>query len=151
MGTPGGRRWSLRRLAQEADVLPKVANDAAAEGVVDREHTSEYDVVLVRLYGALRRHVWPEEQRPANKEQGLRVWESIAIETARAALPDDVKPDSGLFISQTGCILATGPGEYCQALFGLAEAPFYYVPLGKWFTELPSQRETPSAEGVRVD
>lgn len=132
--------WSLRALAAEAKVLPKVARDAAEEGVIDSHHTVETDIVLVRLYGALKRLVWPEERRPANRDQGLRVWESITIETARAALPDDVASDTGLFIHQTGCTLATGPGEYCTALFKLADEPFYYAPLGKWFDELPSRR-----------
>ncbi|WP_438297555.1 hypothetical protein [Streptomyces sp. HUAS TT7] len=117
-----------------------MARDAAEEGVIDPNHTVESDIVLVRLYGALKRLVWPEERRPANTNQGLRVWESITIETARAALPDEVTSDTGLFIHQTGCTLATGPGEYCQALFRLADEPFYYAPLGRWFNELPSQR-----------
>jgi hypothetical protein len=136
----GPRGWSLRALAEEAHVLPKVARDAAEEGVIDAFHIVESDIVLVRLYGAMKRLVWPEERRPANRDQGLRVWESITIETARAALPDEVQPDTGLFIHQSGCQLATGPGPYCSALFKLAAEPFYYAPLGLWFTELPSQR-----------
>ena len=142
---PGG--WSLRALAQEAHVLPKVTRDAADEGVIDAHHIVESDIVLVRLYGALKRLVWPEERRPANKDQGLRVWESITIETARAALPDEVQPDTGMFVHQTGCELATGPGPYCSALFKLASEPFYYAPLGLWFTELPSKRPTNEVVG----
>lgn len=145
MSTAPPRNWSLRKLAREASVLPKVARDAATEGVVDTDYTVETDVVLVRLYGALKRLVWPDERRPANKDQGLRVWESITIETARAALSEDeVTPASGLFIHQTGCTLASGPGEYCQALFDLADEPFYYAPIGKWAEELPSRRASTS-------
>ncbi|MFE3143967.1 hypothetical protein [Streptomyces scopuliridis] len=132
--------WSLRALAQEARVLPKVARDAAEEGVIDAHHTVETDIVLVRLYGALKRLVWPEERRPANKDQGLRVWEAITIETARAALPDEVQDDTGLFVHQAGCELVSGPGPHCLALFKLADQPFYYAPLGRWFNELPSRR-----------
>ncbi|MFE9259174.1 hypothetical protein [Streptomyces sp. NPDC006879] len=132
--------WSLRALAQEAHVLPKVARDAAEEGVIDAQHTVETDIVLVRLYGALKRLVWPEERRPANKDQGLRVWEAITIETARAALPDDMHDDTGLFVHQTGCELVSGPGPKALAFFKLAEHPFYYAPLGRWFNELPTQR-----------
>ncbi|MFI8932427.1 hypothetical protein ACIG3E_32785 [Streptomyces sp. NPDC053474] len=134
--------WSLRALALEAHVLPKVARDAAKEGVIDAKHLVETDIVLLRLYGAVKRLVWPEEQRPANKDQGLRIWESITIETARAALPDEVQHDTALFIHQTGCEMATGPGEYCSALFKLASDPFYFAPLGLWFNQLPSRRRT---------
>ena len=107
---------------------------------MDQHYIVESDIVLVRLYGALKRLVWPEERRPANQDQGLRVWEAITIETARAALPDELAPDSGLFVHQTGCVLATGPGEYCQALFKLAQQPFYYAPVGQWVEDLPSRR-----------
>ncbi|WP_424892245.1 hypothetical protein [Streptomyces sp. XH2] len=133
--------WSLRKIATEAGVLPKVARDAASEGVIDATYLVETDIVLVRLYGALKRLVWPEERRPANQDQALRVWEAITVETARAAIPDDITPESGLFIYQTGCTLATGPGPYCQALFKLADQPFYFAPIGKWFEELPSRRQ----------
>ena len=145
MATPK-RNWSLRKLAQEAGVGVKVARDAAAEGVIDTTYIVETDIVLVRLYGALKRLVWPDELRPANANQGLRVWESITIETARAALPDEVEPSSGMFIHQTGCHLATGPGEYCQALFSLSDKPFYYAPIGVWVGELPSRRLPEAAE-----
>ncbi|MFI1184157.1 hypothetical protein ACH4UT_32070 [Streptomyces sp. NPDC020799] len=140
--------WSLRKIASEAGVLPKVARDAAAEGVIDATYLVETDIVLVRLYGALKRLVWPEERRPANQDQGLRVWEAITVETARAAIPEDIEPDSGLFIHQTGCTLATGPGPYCQALFKLADEPFYFAPIGKWFEELPSRRRAREPEAV---
>jgi len=140
MGTPAGRGWTMRSLAIEAGVLPKVARDAAAEGVLDREYLRETDIVLLRLYGALKRLVWPEEKRPANEDQGLRVWEAITIETARAALPDEVAPDTALFIHPAGCTAATGPGEYCQAMFELASGPFYFAPIGEWFEELPSRQ-----------
>ncbi len=145
MGTAAGS-WSLRKVASEAGVLPKVARDAAAEGVIDQKYIVETDIVLLRLYGAVKRLVWPEERRPANEDQGLRVWESITIETARAALPDEISPDSGLFIHQTGCTLASGPGDFCQALFKLADQPFYYAPIGKWFEELPSRRPLQESE-----
>lgn len=147
MGTAAGS-WSLRKVALEAGVLPKVARDAAAEGVLDQKYIVETDVVLLRLYGAVKRLVWPEEKRPANEDQGLRVWESITIETARAALPDEMTPGTGLFIHQTGCTLATGPGDFCQALFKLADQPFYYAPIGKWFEQLPSRRALRESEAA---
>jgi hypothetical protein len=147
MGT-ATESWSLRKAALEAGVLPKVARDAAAEGVLDQQYIVETDVVLLRLYGAMKRLVWPEEKRPANADQGLRVWESITIETARAALPDEISPDTGLFIHQTGCTLATGPGDYCQALFRFAEQPFYFAPIGKWFEQLPSRRALRETEAA---
>ncbi|MFE9221434.1 hypothetical protein ACFYN3_34555 [Streptomyces lavendulae] len=139
MPSPTGA-WSLRRLASEAGVLPKVARDAAAEGVIDPMVLVESDILLVRLYGALKRHVWPEERRPANKDQGLRLWEQMAIDTVRGATPEELGPATGLFIHQTGAQLANGPGEYCTELFRLQDKPFYYAPIGKWFRELPSQR-----------
>ncbi|MFJ4679270.1 hypothetical protein [Kitasatospora sp. NPDC088783] len=145
MSSPHARRWSLRRLAQEAEVLPRIASEAAAEGVIDTNYLTEQDIVLVRLYGALKRHVWPGETRPANEEQGLRVWENLAVETARGALPDELQPDTGLFISQVRSTLATDPGSKCLALFQYAGEPFYYVPLGQWFEELPSRRNGQSA------
>ncbi|MFD5065235.1 hypothetical protein [Streptomyces sp. NPDC058394] len=147
MGTAAGT-WSLRKAALQAGVLPKVARDAATEGVLDQQYIVETDVVLLRLYGAVKRLVWPEEKRPANEDQGLRVWESITIETARAALPDEIKPDTCLFIHQTGCTLATGPGEKCQALFRLDGQPFYFAPIGQWFEQLPSRRALREPEAL---
>lgn len=141
MGSPRDT-WSLRRIAQEAGVLPKVARDAVDEGVIDPTHLTESDVLLVRLYAAMKRLVWPDERRPANKDQGLRIWESMAVETARAAVPDEIDRATGLFIYSTGCALTNGPAEYCQAMFRLAETPFYYLPIGLWYADLPSRRET---------
>lgn len=141
--------WSLRRVAKDAGVLPKVARDAASEGVIDIQYLVENDVVLVRLYGALKRLVWPQEVRPANADQGLRIWEQIAIETVRAALPDGkVARETGLFVHRAGCEMATDPGAKCTALFKLAEEPFYYAPIGRWFEELPSRR--PADDGTET-
>lgn len=140
MGSPR-ETWSLRRIAQEAGVLPKVARDAVTEGVIDPAHLREGDVLLVRLYAAMKRLVWPDERRPANKDQGLRIWESLTVETARAAVPDEISSSTGLFVHSSGCILTNGPAEYCQAMFRLADRPFYYLPIGLWYEALPSRRE----------
>jgi hypothetical protein len=132
--------WSLRGIATSAGVLPKVARDAVEEGVIDAAHLTEADVVLVRVYGALKRHVWPTEVRPANKGQGLRYWEQMTIETVRAAVSEDIAPDTGLFVHDAGCLLTTDPGEDCMALFALRkQGAFYYLPLGQWIHELPSK------------
>ncbi|WP_329020451.1 hypothetical protein [Streptomyces sp. NBC_01601] len=143
MATPRDS-WSLRKVATYAGVLPKIARDAAVEGVIDGKYLVETDVVLVRLYGALKRLVWPSELRPANGREILRIWEQVAVETVRAALPDKITPQTVLFVHQTGAELASSPGAMCAAMFKLCDEPYYSAPVGRWFTELPSQQ--PSQE-----
>ncbi|MFE6667625.1 hypothetical protein ACFVFH_29225 [Streptomyces sp. NPDC057697] len=130
-------------LANSARLNRSWINKAVTLGLINPSTLDGEDLIVVRVFAFVDQLVWPGQSRSRSEARVIEPWQSLAVNTARAAARDPAtRQDSILWVAPDGVEVTHEPGAHSAFVLSRPRSMFAAVPLGEWIAELPPHLET---------